>query len=380
MNFVTRTAAAGAGLVIVPRHVLGRGFQAPSDTVNIATVGVSGMGSSNTSAVLSQNIVAFCDVDFGLLDSAHRALEEAGGRRRRPTPQRPRRAPAPRPRREPTAGAARREREASARRTAPRPQAVRRRQQLPKIQQYRDYREMLDEAEGHRRGHRRHARSHARRDRAGGDGRSASTSTCRSRSAGRSTRRGSWRRRRRTIRRSSRRWATRATRATRRGSATNTSRRARSATCAKCTSGRTVRSATGRRACRVRRRCPRRLQDPATAGRGGVDRDVDARLAAALVGNYPPSDQLVWDLFLGVAPPGRVSPDLSPVQLARLGGLGPGRARRHGRAPHRSSVLVAEARDADGHRDAVRRRSTARPIRTRRRPTTSSRRAAACRR
>ena len=37
-DFVTRTAAAGAGLVIVPRHVLGRGLQAPSDTVNIATV------------------------------------------------------------------------------------------------------------------------------------------------------------------------------------------------------------------------------------------------------------------------------------------------------------------------------------------------------
>ena len=68
-DFVTRTAAAGAGLVIVPRHVLGRGFQAPSDTVNIATVGVAGMGSSNTNAVMSQNIVAFCDVDFGLLDA-----------------------------------------------------------------------------------------------------------------------------------------------------------------------------------------------------------------------------------------------------------------------------------------------------------------------
>ncbi len=68
-EFVTRTAAAGAGLVIVPRHVLGRGFQAPSDTLNIATVGVSGMGASNTTAVLSQNIVAFCDVDYGLLDA-----------------------------------------------------------------------------------------------------------------------------------------------------------------------------------------------------------------------------------------------------------------------------------------------------------------------
>src|SRR5512145_3421866 len=68
-DFMNKAAAAGAGLVIVPRHVLGKGMQAPSDTVNIATVGVSGMGSSNTNAVLSQNVVAFCDVDFGLLDT-----------------------------------------------------------------------------------------------------------------------------------------------------------------------------------------------------------------------------------------------------------------------------------------------------------------------
>ena len=35
-KFVTTVAATGAGLTIVPRHVLGRGFQAPSDTVNVA--------------------------------------------------------------------------------------------------------------------------------------------------------------------------------------------------------------------------------------------------------------------------------------------------------------------------------------------------------
>ena len=43
-KFVTTVAATGAGFTIVPRHVLGRGFQAPSDTVNIATVGIGGMG------------------------------------------------------------------------------------------------------------------------------------------------------------------------------------------------------------------------------------------------------------------------------------------------------------------------------------------------
>ena len=39
-EFVTTAAAAGAGVMIVPRTVLGRGFQAPSDTVNVATVGI----------------------------------------------------------------------------------------------------------------------------------------------------------------------------------------------------------------------------------------------------------------------------------------------------------------------------------------------------
>src|SRR5262245_36341540 len=101
-DFMNTAAVAGAGLVIVPRHVLGRGMQAPSDTVNIATVGVSGMGSSNTNSVLSENIVAFCDVDLGLLDTrierwkrpptppagANQQQRPAGARpqRREPTP------------------------------------------------------------------------------------------------------------------------------------------------------------------------------------------------------------------------------------------------------------------------------------------------------
>ena len=38
-------AAAALGALIVPRHVLGgTGFQAPSDTIRIAGIGVGGMG------------------------------------------------------------------------------------------------------------------------------------------------------------------------------------------------------------------------------------------------------------------------------------------------------------------------------------------------
>lgn len=65
----TRTAAlTGTGFVIVPRAVLGRGHQAPSDSLNIAVVGVGGMGGSNAQSVMSQNIVALCDVDDVLME------------------------------------------------------------------------------------------------------------------------------------------------------------------------------------------------------------------------------------------------------------------------------------------------------------------------
>jgi predicted dehydrogenase len=63
-TFVSGVAAAG-GLLIVPRHVLGGpGYQPPSDTVNVATVGyLQGMGANNTRAIRTENIVALCDVD-----------------------------------------------------------------------------------------------------------------------------------------------------------------------------------------------------------------------------------------------------------------------------------------------------------------------------
>jgi predicted dehydrogenase len=62
--FIETAAATGAALTIVPRHVLGRGFTPPSDLLNIACVGIGGMGRNNMRAVASQNIVALCDVDW----------------------------------------------------------------------------------------------------------------------------------------------------------------------------------------------------------------------------------------------------------------------------------------------------------------------------
>ena len=63
-DFMGRTAAAAAGLMIIPRHVLGGGVRpAPSDTLNIGCVGVGGKGTSDIWGVSTENIVALCDVD-----------------------------------------------------------------------------------------------------------------------------------------------------------------------------------------------------------------------------------------------------------------------------------------------------------------------------
>jgi len=64
-KFLTDVATSGAAIAIVPRHVLGRGFTPPSDMLNIAGVGIGGMGRANLINLASQNIVALCDVDWG---------------------------------------------------------------------------------------------------------------------------------------------------------------------------------------------------------------------------------------------------------------------------------------------------------------------------
>src|SRR6266566_4387819 len=74
-TFLTKVAAGGAAYAIVPRHVLGRGFTPPSDTLNIAAVGVGGMGRTNLINLASQNIVALCDVDWRYADKGFDRLE-----------------------------------------------------------------------------------------------------------------------------------------------------------------------------------------------------------------------------------------------------------------------------------------------------------------
>jgi predicted dehydrogenase len=63
-DFMGKTAMATAAFTIVPRFVLGgRGYQAPSDKLNIACVGAGGQGRSDVKNVSTENIIALCDVD-----------------------------------------------------------------------------------------------------------------------------------------------------------------------------------------------------------------------------------------------------------------------------------------------------------------------------
>jgi predicted dehydrogenase len=58
------SASAIASFMIVPRHVLGGAkYEPPSEKLNIAGIGVGGMGAHDLKEMGSENIVALCDVD-----------------------------------------------------------------------------------------------------------------------------------------------------------------------------------------------------------------------------------------------------------------------------------------------------------------------------
>jgi len=63
-QFVGTTAAASAFLLVPRRVVAGSGEDAPSAKLNIAGIGIGGMGANNLANLASQNIVALCDVDL----------------------------------------------------------------------------------------------------------------------------------------------------------------------------------------------------------------------------------------------------------------------------------------------------------------------------
>jgi predicted dehydrogenase len=82
-EFVEKTSMAGMAFTIVQPHVLGaRGGRhvAPSDKVNIACVGVGGMGASDVrgfGALTDVNIYALCDVDDVSAERSYRLQPQA---------------------------------------------------------------------------------------------------------------------------------------------------------------------------------------------------------------------------------------------------------------------------------------------------------------
>ena len=61
-KFLRSTAAIAAGVTIIPRQVLGRGFIAPSDQLTKGIIGLGGMGRGHI-GLGGTRVVALCDVD-----------------------------------------------------------------------------------------------------------------------------------------------------------------------------------------------------------------------------------------------------------------------------------------------------------------------------
>ncbi len=77
-GFLGHAATLGLGAMVLPRHLIagaptalatgGLATGAPSAMLNIACVGIGGMGMNNMAGMLGENIVAVCDVDFAYVE------------------------------------------------------------------------------------------------------------------------------------------------------------------------------------------------------------------------------------------------------------------------------------------------------------------------
>jgi predicted dehydrogenase len=79
-NFISNSLLAAGGLMIVPRHVLGRGFVPPSDKLNLAAIGSGGKGFSDINLAYNKgknNVVALCDIDDKMAAKARETFPNA---------------------------------------------------------------------------------------------------------------------------------------------------------------------------------------------------------------------------------------------------------------------------------------------------------------
>jgi len=77
-SFLKTTGLIGAGFMVVPRHVVAADSTPPSKKLNIAGIGVGGMGAGDIGAVArGNNIVALCDVDMRRAADTFKKFPEA---------------------------------------------------------------------------------------------------------------------------------------------------------------------------------------------------------------------------------------------------------------------------------------------------------------
>lgn len=79
-DFLKKGALATAAFMIIPRHVMGRGFVAPSDRLLIASIGVGGKGQSDIASFEKSglaNVAYLCDVDTRRASNSVKALPKA---------------------------------------------------------------------------------------------------------------------------------------------------------------------------------------------------------------------------------------------------------------------------------------------------------------
>ncbi|MDA3928134.1 MAG: Gfo/Idh/MocA family oxidoreductase [Prolixibacteraceae bacterium] len=77
-NFLRTSVAGVTALTILPSSVIGgMGYPAPIDKLNIAAIGIGGVGFRNLSNLSNENIVALCDVDWDYGKKAFRRWSNA---------------------------------------------------------------------------------------------------------------------------------------------------------------------------------------------------------------------------------------------------------------------------------------------------------------
>ncbi len=77
-EFLKSSIYAASAITIIPSHILGRGRQtSANDKLNIAGIGVGGMGLNYLENAASENIIALCDVDDTYAAKAYRTFPKA---------------------------------------------------------------------------------------------------------------------------------------------------------------------------------------------------------------------------------------------------------------------------------------------------------------